>query len=320
MGKVRAGTPTSREEILEYRALALAVSLGVANIAGAGDGAPSPAPRVTVTYRPAAEAAAEEFGRTARAANLDLKSGAALVVGQDGGRVLYAKNAQNVMPIASITKLMTAMVALDARLPLERRITITEADIDDVKRTRSRLKVGTTLTRDELLQLALMASENRAAAALARTHAGGSAAFVAAMNQKAIELGMWRTRFVDATGLSSDNVSTAQDLVKMVRAAYDYALIREYTTAESRHVSLSNGRALHYRNSNGLVKNKTWQIGLSKTGYISEAGRCLVMQARIGGRAVIIVLLDSWGKYTRIGDANRIRKWIESGMLRKPLG
>jgi len=254
----------------------------------------------------------------ARAHVLSLKSAAALVVDQLENRVLYAKNVEAVVPVASITKLMTAMVVLDSGAPLTEPITISEADVDDLKHTRSRLKTGTTLTREELLRLALMASENRAAAALARSHPGGTKAFVAGMNQKAVELEMWRTRFVDGTGLSSDNVSTAQDLARMVVAAHRYTLIREFTTATAYAVSLPSGRLLHYSNSNGLVKNAGWTIGLSKTGYISEAGRCLVMQSSIGSKPVIIVLLDSWGKNTRMGDANRIKKWIESMFSRQP--
>ena len=250
----------------------------------------------------------------AKARQLSLKSSSALVVGMNGGRVLYAKNTQAVVPIASITKLMTSMVVLDRGMDLQEHVKISEADVDDLKHTRSRLKVGTALTRDDLLRLSLMASENRAAAALGRNYPGGITGFVAAMNQKAIELGMWHTRFVDSTGLSSDNVSTAVDLVKMVEGAYKYPLIREYTTRTQYAVRSNSGHALEFRNSNGLVKSSQWQIGLSKTGYISEAGRCLVMQARIAATPVVIVLLDSWGRYTRIGDANRIKKWIESNM------
>ena len=247
----------------------------------------------------------------------NLKSAAAIVIEQGGGQVFYAKNIESVVPIASITKLMTAMVVLDAQLPLHERVTVTAADLDDIKGTRSRLKLGTTLTRAELLHLALMSSENRAAAALGRTYPGGSHAFVAAMNQKAVELGMWRSRFVDGTGLSSDNVSTAQDLVKLVEAAYKYPLIREYTTHPDHRLQLANGKFITYRNSNGLVKNPEWTIGLSKTGYISEAGRCLVIQARIAARPVIIVLLDSWGRLTRIGDANRIKRWMETHNIQR---
>jgi D-alanyl-D-alanine endopeptidase (penicillin-binding protein 7) len=259
-------------------------------------------------------------GFAARAGHLNLKSSSALVVEQDNGRLLYAKNTQAVVPIASITKLMTAMVVLDAQLALDEPVRISEADIDDIKGTRSRLKVGTVLTRSDLLRLALMSSENRAAAALTRAYPGGSSAFVAAMNQKAIELGMWRTRFVDGTGLSSENVSTAQDLVKMVNGAFGYPLVRNYTTGTDHAVRTARGRILQYRNSNGLVKNPSWQIGLSKTGYISEAGRCLVMQAQIAAMPVVIVLLDSWGKKTRLGDANRIKKWLETQIARQPAG
>lgn len=241
-----------------------------------------------------------------------LKSSSALVIDQDGGTTLYAKNIDNVVPIASITKLMTAMVVIDADLPLTEQIVISKADRDLIKGTRSRLHIGAELSRRDLLQLALMASENRAAEALSRVYPGGTRAFVAAMNQKAVELGMWSTRFVDGTGLSSENVSTAKDLTKMVAAAHGYPLIREFTTDTGLTVNVGKGRKLSYRNSNRLVSNQSWHIGLSKTGYISEAGRCLVMQAEIAGKPVIIVLLDSWGKLTRIGDANRIKRWMET--------
>jgi len=254
------------------------------------------------------------------AAHLNLKSSSVLVLDQKDGRALYGKNTEAVVPIASITKLMTAMVVLDAELPLEDHITIGDADVDELKHTRSRLKVGTTLRRDEMLRVALMASENRAAASLGRNYPGGIRAFVAAMNQKAVELGMWHSRFVDSTGLSSDNVSTASDLAKMVQAAYGYSHIREYTTGTSYAVLGPNGRRIEYRNSNGLVKSSQWRIGLSKTGYISEAGRCLVMLAWIATKPVVIVLLDSWGTQTRIGDANRIKKWIESQLAHQPPG
>ena len=254
----------------------------------------------------------------AKSGALNLKSAAVLVVGQEDGRALYAKNTDMVVPIASITKLMTAMVVLDSQLPLAEPVAITVDDLDDIKGTRSRLKVGTSLGRGDLLRLALMASENRAAAALTRAYPGGARAFVAAMNQKAVEIGMWHSHFVDGTGLSSDNVSTAGDLAKMVRTAYRYPEIRDYTTNAAYAVTLANGRTVHYRNSNRLVQNPQWRIGLSKTGYINEAGRCLVMQAVIAASPVIIVLLDSWGRLTRVGDANRIKKWIESNSDRRP--
>lgn len=247
-----------------------------------------------------------------------IKSSSALVVDLNNGQTIYGKNAQGVTPIASITKLMTSMVVLDTHLPLDETIYVDTADLDFVKHTYSRLAVGTGLPRRDMLRLALMSSENRAASALARAYPGGSAAFTAAMNRKAVDLGMWNTRFVDATGLSSENVSTAEDLVKMVKGAYQYELIREFTTTSAHEVETVAGRSLQFRNSNGLVKNPTWEIGLSKTGYISEAGRCLVMQAKIGARSVVIVLLDSWGKHTRLADANRIKKWLESHIGRKP--
>jgi len=267
---------------------------------------------------------AQQPGRTAHAAVKggppNLKSAAVLVLDQSGQQVLYAKNVDAVVPIASLTKLMTALVVLESGLSLDEGIAIGAEDVDDLKHTRSRLKVGTVLQRGELLKLALMASENRAAAALARAHPGGTAAFVAAMNRKTTELGMRRTRFVDGTGLSSENVSTAQDLARLAAAAYRHALIRVYTTDSTHTVELANGGQLHYSNSNRLVKNAGWEIGLSKTGFINEAGRCLVMQAKIATTPVIIVLLDSWGKLTRVGDANRIKKWIESHSSRRLAG
>lgn len=241
-----------------------------------------------------------------------LHSSIALIYDKQTRRPLYTKNSYALTSIASITKLMTAMVVLDARQPLDEEIGIDVADIDTIKGTHSRLRVGMRLKRSELLKLALMASENRAAAALARTYPGGYDAAIAAMNDKAQSLGMEYTIFLDPTGLNSDNVSTAQDLVKMVVAARNYPLIHQYTTDASLSVGDWKGRELHFRNTNPLVRNASWEIGVSKTGYISEAGRCLVMEATINRRQVIIVLLDSWGKNSRIGDANRIKKWMES--------
>ncbi len=246
--------------------------------------------------------------------NLGIKSGLALVIDQETGEVLYSKNTDEVAPIASITKLMSAIVIIDSGLPLLEPITVERADIDRYKGSRSKLYVGTNLMRAEALKLALMASENRAAAALARTYPGGKAAFVDAMNAKAFELGMLSTRFVDATWLRPENVSTVRDLAILVEAAHTYPLIRDYTTATSFAVesrTRRGPRVLRFVNSNRLVRSSRWEIGLSKTGYISEAGRCLVMQSRIADRSLIIVLLDSWGKLTRIGDANRIRRWLE---------
>lgn len=254
-----------------------------------------------------------------RQARLGLKSGLALVVDQESGEVLYSKHTDEVVSIASITKLMTAIVILDSGLPLLDKITIDSEDIDRYKGSRSKLSVGTELMRAEALKLALMASENRAAAALARTYPGGTEAFVDEMNAKAFELGLLNTRFVDPTGLRPENVSTAEDLVKLVAEAHSFPMIRDYTTTPSFDVesrTQRRTRVLRFVNSNRLVRSSTWEIGLSKTGYISEAGRCLVMQARIADRPLIIVLLDSWGRFTRIGDANRIKRWLESEFSR----
>jgi D-alanyl-D-alanine endopeptidase (penicillin-binding protein 7) len=235
-----------------------------------------------------------------------------LIYDEQSQTPLYTKNPDAVAPIASITKLMTAMVVLDATPNLNEEISVDVADLDSLKGTHSRLGIGTTFIRSEMLKLALMSSENRAASALARSYPGGTVAAVAAMNAKAKKLGMTNTIFYDPTGLNSNNVSTARDLVKMVAAARNYQLIHQYTTTASHSVEGLRGRELQYNNTNPLVKNASWEIGVSKTGFINEAGRCLVMQAKIRQRPVIIVLLDSVGKNTRIGDANRIKKWIES--------
>jgi len=241
---------------------------------------------------------------------LNLKSSAALILDEQTGEVLYGKNAGSIQPIASITKLMTAMVVLDANLDLEEHLSVTNDDVDYLRGSSSRLAVGVSLSRDEMLRLALMASENRAASALSRHYPGGRDAFVQAMNLKAQLLGLQGTRFADGTGLSSTNVSTAEDLAKLVRAAHRYPKISEYSTASN--LSLTVGkRPMAFRNTNGLVANRDWDIGLSKTGYINEAGRCLVMQAMVAGRGVVIVLLDSWGKYTRTADVVRVRQWLE---------
>ena len=288
---------------------------GAVAVQGAGEAAPAQIPPAGKSdVRKAAQSGLVAAGLPS------LHSTIALVVDLIDGQTIYGKNVQHVTPIASITKLMTAMVTLDAELPLEETIVIDHADVDQLKHTGSRLNVGTGLSRADMLRLALMSSENRAAASLSRTYPGGREAFIAAMNRKAVELGMFNTHFVDPTGLSSENVSTAQDLARMVKTAYEYPLIRQFTTTASHEVETTRGRSLQFRNSNGLVKNPAWEIGLSKTGYISEAGRCLVMQAQIAARPVVIVLLDSWGKNTRMGDANRIKKWLESRLGRKPLG
>ncbi len=240
-----------------------------------------------------------------------LRSAVALVQDASSGETLISKNQGAILPIASITKLMTAIVVLDANLNLEQRVVISDEDYDYVKGTRSRLRPGTVLTRDELLLLALMSSENRAAFSLARTYPGGTEAFVAAMNAKALALGMNDTHFVDPTGLSSANVSSARDLARLVAAAHQYPLIRQYSTRNGATVQ-ALGRPLDYHNTNGLVRSEQWDIGVQKTGYISEAGRCLVMRVRMASREVIVVLLDSWGKLSRVGDANRIKKWLET--------
>jgi serine-type D-Ala-D-Ala endopeptidase (penicillin-binding protein 7) len=242
----------------------------------------------------------------------NLQSNIALILDEQTGQVIYNKNSTQQAPIASITKLMTAMVVLDAKQNMDAELSIEIDDLDMLKGTRSRLNIGMAFTRSQMLKMALMASENRAASALARSYPGGLSAAVAAMNAKAKKLGMRDTQFFDATGLNSDNISTAQDLSKMVSAAKRYPRIQEYTTTASTSVDGWNGREMHFSNTNPLVKNASWTIGLSKTGFINEAGRCLVMETTINQRAVIIVLLNSWGKYTRIGDANRIKKWIEA--------
>jgi len=240
---------------------------------------------------------------------LALKSSAALVLDQETNEVLFSKNSEAVLPIASLTKLMTAVVVTEANLPLDEVLTITQDDVDTEKHSGSRLRVGTQLTRGEMLHLALMSSENRAAHALGRHYPGGLDVFVTAMNAKAQELGMSDTRYVEPTGLSSRNQSSARDLGTLVKAAYTHQIIRELSTTPEHQVAIGK-RQINFRNTNLLVRNPTWEIGLQKTGYISEAGRCLVMQAQLAGRKLIMVFLDSAGKYSRIGDAERVRKWI----------
>ncbi len=246
---------------------------------------------------------------------VSFRSASVLVQDADTGEVVLTKNSDAIVPIASITKLMTAIVTLDRGLDLEESVTLSKEDVDLRKGTKSRLRPGVVLTRSELLMLALMASENRAAAALGRSYPEGKEAFVDAMNRKAAELGMSDSRFVDPTGLSKGNVSSARDLAKLVHAAHGYELIREYSTRDRATVT-ALGRKINFRNTNGLVRNSHWEIGLSKTGYISEAGRCLVMRVRLASKDLIVVLLDSWGKQSRIGDANRIRKWLETNASR----
>jgi len=266
-----------------------------------------------VHVEPAKPSFGQMIGLHESADSLELKSGVALVLDQDTDEVLFSKNSQAVLPIASLTKLMTAMVVTQNGQALDEPITITDEDVDLEKGSRSRLRVGTQLRREEMLHLALMSSENRAANALGRNFPGGLPAFVAAMNQKARALGMNDTHYVEPTGLSSRNQSSARDLATLVKAAHEVPLIRELSTSHEYMVEVGN-RSVQFRNTNGLVKSPDWEIGLQKTGYISEAGRCLVMQAKMAGRHLIMVFLDSAGKYSRIGDAERVRRWITASV------
>ncbi|MFI4887896.1 MAG: D-alanyl-D-alanine endopeptidase [Burkholderiales bacterium] len=247
-------------------------------------------------------------------ARLKLASANVVVLDAAEDRQIYAKAANEVTPIASVTKLMTAMVVLDAQQPLDETLDIDMGDFDYLKGSRSRLRMGTMLSRREMLRLALMSSENRAASSLARHYQGGVPAFVAAMNFKAASLGLTHTHYSDPTGLSPENVSTASDLAKLVQAAAEYPMIREFTTTPSQLVEMSStGRTLGFNNSNALVKNQAWDITLQKTGYIREAGKCVVMLVNIASKPFVIVLLDSLGRYTRIADAQRVKYWLETG-------
>ncbi|MDR5854184.1 D-alanyl-D-alanine endopeptidase [Caballeronia sp. LZ062] len=264
-----------------------------------------------VAYQPRATSVGQAFGLHETADSLALRSSVAYVVDQDTSETLFDKNSRAVVPIASITKLMTAMVVLDSHMPLTDEIAVTDEDRDYEKYTGSRLSVGSVLNREDMLHIALMASENRAAAALSRYYPGGRPAFIAAMNAKAKALGMTDTHFENSTGLTSLNVSSARDLVKMVNAAYQYPLIRKFSTDRSYDV-FTGKRTLAYNSTNALVRNASWDIGLQKTGFINEAGECLVMQANVHGRPVIIVLLDSYGKYSRFADATRLRTYLDT--------
>jgi D-alanyl-D-alanine endopeptidase (penicillin-binding protein 7) len=293
--------------------------------AGVGEGDAEPALSNIEDSSPQSAAAATEQALREQALRRDnalllsaegvqLKSASAVVFDETTGRVIYGKNADAVVPIASITKLMTAMVTLDAGLDLDEPITLTaeEARMTRITTMRSPLQPGVTLSRDELLHLALMASDNRAAAALAVSYPGGAAAFVEAMNVKAKMIDMQDSHFADPTGLDARNVASAVDLVRMVRAAHDYTLIREYSTSPQYDVTIKR-RRYTFSNTNGLVRNSDWNIGLQKTGFIRPSGRCLVMYTRLVTGPVIIVLLDSIGMYTRLVDAARIRQWLEPG-------
>ncbi|MDB5918988.1 MAG: D-alanyl-D-alanine endopeptidase [Massilia sp.] len=274
-----------------------------------------------VTYRnvrsahPLAAAAARSAGDVAglnlTRDPLALASNVALVLDQSNSEILFEKNANVALPIASITKLMTGLVVVLAQQDMHEVLTVTEDDVDHEKHTSSRLRVGARMTRGDLLHIALMSSENRAASALGRNYPGGITAFVAAMNAKAAQLGMNDTRYVDSSGLSSRNVASARDLAKLAMVAHQEPLLREYSTDPKYQVD-AGGRIMHYSNTNYLVASPDWQIGLQKTGFINEAGRCLVMQAMIQGRAVIMVFLDSKGKQSRTADAGRMRRWLEA--------
>ncbi len=266
--------------------------------------------RASQRARPMRASFGQMAGLHATSDALGLHSSVALVVDQETQEVLYSKNDHAVLPIASLTKLMTGLVVAEANLPMDERIRITQADVDTEKGSSSRLAVGTVLSRGELMHLSLMSSENRAAHALGRTFPGGMDAFVSRMNQRALTLGMKDTRYVEPTGLSSQNQASAGDLAILAAKAYNEPMLRELSTSHGREVAVGS-RTLQYNNTNGLVKNPQWDIGLQKTGYISEAGRCLVMQAQVAGRNLIMVFLDSTGKFSRLGDAERVRKWLE---------
>jgi D-alanyl-D-alanine endopeptidase (penicillin-binding protein 7) len=265
----------------------------------------------TVSFVPARPSFGQLAGLHSTQDQLDLKSSVALVIDQDTREVLLSKNDSAVLPIASLTKLMTGLILSEAKLPEDEMIEITQDDVDTEKFSSSRLRVGTVLSRGELLHLALMSSENRAAHALGRTYPGGLATFVGLMNTKAKALGMNDTSYVEPTGLSSRNQSSAHDLARLVSVAYNDPKLRELSTSPSHEVEVGH-RMLNFNNTNRLVRNRAWDIGLQKTGYISEAGQCLVMQAKIAGRKLIMVFLDSAGKLSRIADAERVRRWVES--------
>lgn len=277
------------------------------------------APRRSVVRvaEPPRQSFGQLYGLHDTADPLDLKSSVAFVLDTETNEVLLNKNSKAVLPIASITKLMTGLVVTEANLPLDETLSITQEDVDTEKGSSSRLRPGTQLTRGEMLHLALMSSENRAANALGRNYPGGLSAFVAAMNAKARALGMNDTRYVEPTGLSSQNQSSARDLAMLVKTAHEVPLMRELSTSPEYQVAVGS-RQLQYHTTNRLVLNPSWDIGLQKTGYISEAGQCLVMQAQLAGRKLIMVLLDSAGKYSRIGDAERIRKWLTTSMPAAP--
>ncbi len=291
---------------------ALAASCGVAH--AAFDASQAAVRKSEPVFEMIDTNASSQAGKSSRRGVPDLShlhSHSVLILDASSGETLYARNAAMVTPIASITKLMTAMVVLDRGLDMNQRLTISDEDVDSLKFTRSRLKPGTTLTREELILLALMSSENRAATALGRNFPGGMPGFVAAMNAKARSLGMADSSFHDPSGLSPLNVSSAPDLARLVKAAHAYPVIREYSTRDRAQVTIA-GRVTNYRSTNALVRAGNWDIGLQKTGFINEAGRCLVMRARIASRDLVMVLLDSVGMNARITDAKLVRRWYEA--------
>jgi D-alanyl-D-alanine endopeptidase (penicillin-binding protein 7) len=286
------------------RAVAM-TGLGAQNVVAAAS------VRRSASRTPVRRTAARAGQRGTAQDQLGLKSTVALVVDQETSQVLFSKNSEAVLPIASLTKLMTALVVVESKLPLDEMLEVTAEDTNIEWRSRSRLRLGTRLTREDMLHLALMSSENRAAQVLGRNYPGGLPAFVDAMNRKAQQLGMADTRYVEPTGLSSDNRSSAHDLATLARAIYEYPLLRDLSISTRYEVPIGRHQ-VQFRNTNALVSNPTWDIGLQKTGYIAAAGRCLMMQASLAGRKLIMVFLDSAGKYTRIGDAQRVRRWLES--------
>lgn len=307
-----ASKTTSSRKVLAKRSTARVTQVAKRSSRVSKVAAPLAVAAITVSARtPAVGHEAALTGALATTDDLGLRSNAVLVIDQETHKVLFGKNASAVLPIASLTKLMTGLVVTDAGLPLDESITITQDDVDTLKGSSSRLAVGTVLTRGELMHLALMSSENRAAHALGRTFPGGLERFVETMNVKAKLLGMLDTQYVDPTGLSPRNQSSAKDLSTLAAVAYERPMIRELSTSPGYEVA-SGRRVLQYRNTNRLVSNPHWDIGLQKTGYIAEAGRCLLMQATVAGRQLIMVFLDSAGKLTRIADAERVRKWLEA--------
>ncbi|WP_194726007.1 D-alanyl-D-alanine endopeptidase [Noviherbaspirillum malthae] len=302
----------SGKKVVQATAVRSAVAVKAKPNSGYQRVAFSPSPNPAAAAVPPVMTAGDMAGLNLTHDPLSLKSNAAVVIDQRTSQVLFEKNAAVPLPIASLTKLMTAMIVVESRQNMDEVLEVTTDDIDREKNSTSRLRVGSHMSRANMLHIALMSSENRAASALGRNYPGGLPAFVAAMNAKAKALGMMDTRYVDSTGLSSHNVASARDLARLVVAAYQYPVIRDYSTDENYAVDTGNGHQLQYMNSNRLVKNPGWDIGLQKTGYISEAGRCLLMQSRIDGRPVVMVFLDSKGKDSRLADAGRVRKWLES--------